>query len=546
MRNKTIYIFSGGERSISPDVLTALERLLPINFIQGGNDQAIEHGAIAFEPTPEQLQICLRSAKPAFVFCADFLEITPDKSAKVIAFSESDSLDTRLRGRQLAHEQIAHTCHISEVNGDVVLATIGGRSIWTKRQNAGSCFDIVAYPLPNITKDRQVLDFIHGGNFIQLVPLIHFLREIIGQDSWENPRLQACFMFDDPNLHWTSYGFLHFASLASSAKEHNYHVSFATVPLDAWWTSRKAAELFRTAPGQLSLLIHGNDHIHQELSKPLCFDEHIRVYSQALRRISKMERRSGVSVGRAMAPPHGASGRGTMSALLSVGFEGACISPWSLRNWAAGRNWSPSFGLEIAERLEEDFPVLPRFRLSADCHSQIVISAFLNRPIIPVGHHDSVCNGIELLEVIADQINSLGAVVWRSPQDILREHFQRMTEGSTLIVRPYSARFSIVVPEGINAFRISPPPNAFRSKDWFYNIATLRRGKRTSTVLAVGDSLEIQPFDRLEVVHAGFGTIDPYDVPRPKVSIWPISRRILCEARDRVGPVLRRFRSNTN
>ena len=152
-----------------------------------------------------------------------------------------------------------------------------------------------------------------------MLPLILFLRTLTEDQRWEQPPLQACFMFDDPNLHWRTYGFVDFAQIAAHAQMHNYHVCFATIPLDTWFVHKPTALLFQQYRDQLSLLIHGNDHIAQELARPYSDEELNRNLRQALRRIDEFERRSGVEVSKVMAPPHGACSESTLGEMAHLG-----------------------------------------------------------------------------------------------------------------------------------------------------------------------------------------------------------------------------------
>src|SRR5690606_30699238 len=126
----------------------------------------------------------------------------------------------------------------------------------------------------------------------------------------------------------------------------------------------RTAKLFQENKEVVSLLVHGNDHVRAELSRPPTLAGQRQMLAQCLRRIHRFETKAQLQVSRSMAPPHGAYGKHTIPAMLSLGFEGAYISPWSLRRWDRDRPWPPSFGLEPAERLDADFPVVPRFRLS--------------------------------------------------------------------------------------------------------------------------------------------------------------------------------------
>jgi hypothetical protein len=65
-------------------------------------------------------------------------------------------------------------------------------------------------------------------------------------------------MLDDPNLHWRTYGYVDYAQIAAHAKIHNYHMSFAMIPLDTWYVHKPTALLFQQNRNQISLLFHGS------------------------------------------------------------------------------------------------------------------------------------------------------------------------------------------------------------------------------------------------------------------------------------------------
>ena len=50
---------------------------------------------------------------------------------------------------------------------------------------------------------------------------------------------------DDPNLRRPTYGYIDYEDMATSAREHNYHVSIAMVPLDGRFMSASTVRLFK-------------------------------------------------------------------------------------------------------------------------------------------------------------------------------------------------------------------------------------------------------------------------------------------------------------
>ena len=197
-----------------------------------------------------------------------------------------------------------------------------------------------------------------------LLPLLHFLRQLLADEGWKLPAPRAAFVIDDPNLHWPSYGFLKYPQLAEHASRHGYHLAFATVPLDGWRVDARAVATMREHPAALSLLIHGNDHVARELAGLDSDRQAEAAMAQALRRIAALERASGLSVARVMAPPHGVCSEAALRAMFRLGFEAACISrPYPWRDGLPAP--TPLAGWHPAELVAGGIPVAPRQALSA-------------------------------------------------------------------------------------------------------------------------------------------------------------------------------------
>ena len=442
------------------------------------------------------------------------------------------SLDARLRGRSLPHDRV-ETRSSNPAGSGEVLARCGAVPIWVRREIGQSRVDAVAVPLPELAADELPFEYLRAGNFIRLLPLVHFLREVVGDAGWQAPPLRACFMFDDPNLHALSYGFLPFSDVLHLARIAPFHVTCAMVPLDAWYADRRAAKLFRDNPEHLSLLFHGNDHLRGELASCQAGDGQLRMLAQARRRIERFERRTGLRVARAMAPPHGACHTQIPNALFSLGFHGAFISPWSLQDWGLHRAGTAAFGLEIAEMTPSGLPIAPRFRLSAECDGGAVIAAFLDQPIVPVGHHDTLADGPELLTQVAATINSLGKVVWENPQSILETNYATAITGSCLRLRPYSASFGLQVPDGITSLSIESPMGVELSTNYLVS----DQAAKTRNSVSGPEEFGVTRGQRLRFTLDGFGAVDHHRVDRPRFSPWATARRLLCEARDRAWPI---------
>jgi hypothetical protein len=343
-------------------------------------------------------------------------------------------------------------------------------------------------------------------------------------------------MFDDPNLHRPTYGHIDFAKLGRHAESNNYHASIATIPLDSWYVNSAAAALFREHEARMSLLIHGNDHVNNELAREIPNRTRERMVKQALKRVARLEHASGVEVCRVMAPPHGACSEKALSAMAIAGYEGATISRGSLYHHNRSARWIRTVGMRPCDIIA-GLPVFPRFRVSWDCQNAILVAALLRQPIIPVGHHQDAAEGLELFSALADFVNSLGAVRWASPGQIARSHFSQRINANCLEIRMYTRRIEVAAPAGVDRLTVrrlwvgesAQKPLLFLvgGREVF---AEQEGGAFTISVEA-GDqvSISLRPDFSEATDEDWFNTVKP----------WPIIRRFITETRDRLAPTIR-------
>lgn len=360
-----------------------------------------------------------------------------------------------------------------------------------------------------------------------MLPLIHYFRTLCAPALYEGPPLRACFMVDDPNLHWPSYGYVDFRQIAAHARKENYHVAFATIPLDNWFTHRATAGLFKDNPGHLSLLVHGNDHTRNELAKDYTKAGRIFLLRQALQRIQRLEMKAGVEVSRVMAAPHGACSEAMLGELPGCGFEAACISHGSLRSHNRAHAWTRNLGYFPAE-VVQGCPVLPRWGFAGDLQNRILLAAYLKQPLIILGHHEDLKRGIELFDDVARFINHLGAVSWLNMTGLCRANYQWRADGDTFRLRPLGQRLHVRLPEAIGSVVIENESFCPVNGQWTAAF------NGTSVNARSGDIISLPEPSRNPLVieapghSAGFVEAVPCR-PSPRA----LFRRLLTEGRDR-------------
>jgi hypothetical protein len=369
---------------------------------------------------------------------------------------------------------------------------------------------------------------------------LHFLRRVTAAVDWSPPPQRACFIFDDPNLHCARYGYLDYAQLADHARAHSYHVAVATIPFDAWYAGQKAVEIFRRQGERLSLLIHGNDHVKNELARDYSDGDALRVLAQALRRVGQLEGRTGLRVGRVIAPPHGGCSDSVLAQASRLLIEGVCTSAESLVRCQNLTSLPLDFGLLPAWFGPGSCPVIRRWDLVYGL-MPLRLAAFLGQPVIPYGHHRDCAEGFGPLAGIASVLNSWARTTWTDLETILRGNYRTMRDGELMHVQMCSRSVHVPIPENVSHVVVHAPVGG----------ETVQR--RVSTASSEGEVRECTPgvpfrvagSEALRLRIPSRDVVDLATVGRPVYRLWPPVRRALTMGRDRLMPIIRRGRAST-
>jgi hypothetical protein len=479
----------------------------------------------------------------------------------LITFSADQRVHRALRGRRLSDDVTAHSATFARERPERVLATAAGRPVWWESSERAQ---VSAFALHELQAGETLRDHLRPGRFMGLVPLLHFLHALtdgdhagesgyaaenqaagnggeVGHDprtGWGERPLRAAFVIDDPNLHWTSYGYLRYPELVDHARRHGYHIALATVPLDGWCVNRRAARLIGGHSAQVSLLVHGNDHVARELGRLASDGPAQSAVAQALRRVAAFERRARVRVSRVMAPPHGACSEAVLRAMFRLGFEAACISspyPWRGRLPPP----TPLAGWHPAELVAGGLPVLPRYHLDHP-RDELVFRALLGQPLVLYGHHWDMAGGLDVLGQAVADVNGLGDVRWSPLEQIARANFTCARAGDVLAIQLFSRAASVDVPAGVAAVRVETP-DVHGGPLWR---GVTCDGLRAPMMRANGGwtSPEIPvSVGAGRTVRATLEPARPLDfaaLAGPAIKPWPLTRRLLVEGRDRLRPLL--------
>lgn len=531
-----IGVFPAGELERRPLLFAALEGAFPVRFEGrqpgelGEIDASLEIGGAEIAGAASIPLLSLLVAEPV----AGGERVAQD-------LATAPELDRRLHGATLPDPHLGAalrtTSALAADDGALVLASCAGVPTWTRSERSEQALLAPAELEPEeALRERLCL-----SRSAALLPLVHFLRRLSAPIDWRPPAARACIVFDDPNLHWPSYGFLKLGQLSEHARAHGYHASLAMVPLDSWFAHPAAVRTLQRSEGAISLAVHGNDHNGGELGRQQTKADGLALAAQALRRIAAFERRTGIAVDRTMVPPHEECSQATVEGLLRSGFEAITMTrpfPWLARpprTWLARPpgadalvGWRPA---DFASAL----PVLLRHPLLSRDAPELVLRAFLDQPLILYGHHGDLAEGgLDVLANAVNEVNRLGETRWCSLDEIVASNFETRLRGSRLGVRPLTRRARLVVADTVEQLLVELPP----AHPGPANERLIVDGQAAE----LGDPVEVVPGSEVELRLQTRDLVDVAAVPAPRRQPIALARRALGEGRDRLLPLLSRAR----
>lgn len=508
-----------------PRLFAALEAAFPVTFVAWRPDAAGAAATIVIDADPSRLQTdeLARDGVPVFAVGAG----TPvEAPTQEVTLCDEVAVDRRLRGVVLSDRPASPP--LAPQDGEDVLAVAGDGAVWTCARGPAPVHRVRSV-LPELAPE-QVLYALLSKRAIAAVALIQFLRSLSGEQDWRPQPLRAAFVFDDPNLRWRSYGFIDYRRLLEHADAHGYHVAMAMIPLDAGRPHRATVSLFAERRDRLSLVVHGNDHVKRELLALTDAGSALAMAAQAMRRIERFERRSGLRVDRVMMPPHGLCSEDVSRALAAVGFDALSAIhplPWTERPPA-----SPLLAAWRPAEFVGGCAVIPRIPLTSTI-ADIALRAFLDHPMVIYGHHEDLAGGLEPLAEAAERVNRLGDVEWTSVGEIaLSNYAQRSAgDGVEVEVEPYSCRLRVRPAAGARTLAVREPQparGALEIRGWSIGNGPVR-SFGAEAPLAQDGALEVR-------LHSARAT-DPGAVAAPAWRPWPKLRRAGTEMRDRALPL---------
>lgn len=532
-RRSVVGVFPASAHAERTRLLAALEEAYPVRFEGRGEGQLGDLDAFLQLGHGDQAEAAAALGLPALNLLAP--EPSEPGEIAVQELTSDTKLDRALRGAELPDDRLGAvlTAGGVAVTAGEVLGGCRGVPTWTSR---GRLQRALLIPC-ELGPDGALRERLRDGRSAALLPLVHFLRELTAAEAWQPPARRAAFLFDDPNLHWPSYGFVKLPALSAHARDHGYHAALATVPLDGWFAHPAARRALHESNGALSLLVHGNDHYGGELGRPQTPDQALAMTAQAQRRVASFEARTGVAIDRVMVPPHEQCSEATVAGLRRCGFEAMTVTqpfPWlgdGARGWLTSPEGAgPLVGWRPAD-LADGLPVLLRHPLSGRSPAELSLRAFLGQPLVLYGHQADLVEGLDVLAEAAADVERSGPAHWCSLGEIAATSYETRRRGGDLEVRLLSRRARVEMPPEAQRLLVEPFPSSTGDSEQLLVAGHSQR---------FGEPLEVNPGAKVEVTLRAADAVDVTTIPAPPLRPLAVPRRILSESRDRLQPLLSR------
>jgi hypothetical protein len=269
------------------------------------------------------------------------------------------------------------------------------------------------------------------------LPAMMLVRQVYGEAAWAVPGMFANFIIDDPALRNGRLG-LDYRRLLARAREHDFHVTIATIPRELELAAPDVVAMLRDQARWLSACYHGSDHTGYEFylpqakrmrygGRPLAAQK--LALQRAAERARKFTESTGVALDRVMVFPHGIGSPEVFGTLQSLGFLASCNFD---DRYPLGAPVPADFdvGLRPSDLAWEGFPLMWRRGLP---DRSFMLDLFLGRPLITFGHMKPLGPDVQQFADRADELHRIAGedLRWCGLEEIaLHSYLQRRDPSS--------------------------------------------------------------------------------------------------------------------
>jgi len=272
-----------------------------------------------------------------------------------------------------------------------------------------------------------------------ILPGIIFIRSSFGDYCWRNSKSCAGIIIDDPLIR-LKYGFIKFEKLLQSSKKNNCHITLAFIPWNYRRNRKKGLRLFLDNKKNISICIHGCDHIKNEFISE-DYELLLAKIDIAIKRMETMREKTSLNYERIFVFPQG---KFSTQALWALSRNGKCLATVNStcipQNLTEGQVRMKDLMFPALESFY-GYPVLKRRAPFQKEH--FAVDLFLGKPALVVEHHEYFRNGYEDLERLCHSLKKIDKkILWRPlSETIINTHIKRKISSNLSEIRFFSNIF---------------------------------------------------------------------------------------------------------
>ena len=182
--SKRLVGLSGGLSGSSLGFLfESLARLFPVDFrvVDGRLHEPLD-ALIVLDGNASNGYAAAEKGLPALVMMKDG-ECQLNGGEQTVRFGRAPHLETCLRHQVMTESQDTGGCSIPCGAGDQILASTTTGAVWVSRPRGSGLCQLAGVPLPSLSKGEYLFEYLNRRRFMQLLPLMHFLRQVVKEHS---------------------------------------------------------------------------------------------------------------------------------------------------------------------------------------------------------------------------------------------------------------------------------------------------------------------------------------------------------------------------
>lgn len=290
---------------------------------------------------------------------------------------------------------------------------------------------LAAYQFHSLYYARLEGDHFVQNSFMDVVPLMVFVRHTARDEAWHNDHNYANLTIDDPALVRPAEYPNYWTDLLAQMETHNYHTTVAFIPANYNNRQQDVVDLFRTRPDRYSLVFHGNNHDPcPEFTEQIPLGDQRADLEQAKQRMNELKAQTGIPYGRIMVFPCTLSGESTLPLLKELNYVATINNAFTPPGSTTSSAWD--FNMYPAMMDYRNYAVVLRNTYK---DSPYPFDLFRDKPFFIYGHLSDFASPAAMNSV-ADAVNGLpGGVEWRSLDYIMKRLFleKRNDDGSATV-----------------------------------------------------------------------------------------------------------------